>query len=72
LKDVSGSVRLHARLLSDEQLRRLEGRLSRLPLEDRVAVDELARSVALEVAETLLEEARRDRRVADALASIYS
>ena len=72
MNDVSGSVRLHARLVGEEQLRRLDGRLSRLGADDRHAVDELARTVASLVAESLLEEARRDPRVARALESVYS
>jgi hypothetical protein len=71
VNDVSESVRRHAALVSGEQLRRLDGRLSRLGADDRRAVDELARSVAFQVAETLLDEARRDARVARALESVY-
>jgi hypothetical protein len=72
MNDIADSVRLHARLLSDQQLRRLEGRLSRLEAEDRLAVDELAHSVAFRVAQSLLDEAQRDPRVARALDSVYS
>ena len=72
MNDIAGSVLLHARLVSDAQLRRLDGRLSRLGSDDRRTVDELARSVAVHVAESLLEEARRDARVARALEAIYS
>ena len=72
MNDIAGSVRLHAQLLSDQQLRRLEGRLGQLGADDRLAVVELAHSVAFQVAESLLEEAQQDPRVARALASVYS
>jgi hypothetical protein len=72
MSDIAGSVRLHAQLLSDEQLGRLEGRLGQLGAEDRLAVVELAHSVAFQVAESLLNEAHRDPRVARALVSVYS
>jgi hypothetical protein len=64
-----GSVRLHARRVSDEQLER--ARLARLAPEERRAVDELAHSLAERIADSLLEEARRDRAVAAALESVY-
>ena len=54
MNDIAGSVRLHAQLLSDQQLRRLEGRLGQLGADDRLAVVELAHSVAFQVAESLL------------------
>jgi hypothetical protein len=40
--------------------------------EKRLEVDDLAHSLAERIAESLLEEARRDRRVAAALESVYS
>jgi hypothetical protein len=72
MNNLSGPVRLHARLVSDQQLRRLNGRLSRLDPQQRLAVDELAHSLAEGIAKSLLEEAQRDRTVAAALESVYS
>jgi hypothetical protein len=71
VNDLSGTVRMHARLVSDEQLGRVGGRLAGLAPEQRAAVDELAHALARRVAESLLAEARRDRALADALESIY-
>jgi hypothetical protein len=72
VNDLAGPVRLHARLVSDQQLRRMGGRLGRLEPHERRAVDELAHSVAERLAESLLEEAGRDRTVAAALEAVYS
>jgi hypothetical protein len=72
MNEVSGALREHARLISDQQLRRLEGRMARMDARERLAVDELAHSLAERVAESLLEEARGDPRVAAALESVYS
>jgi hypothetical protein len=66
---LAGTVRLHARRVSDEQLGR--ARLTRLGPDQRHAVDELAHALAERVAESLLDEARRDRAVAEALESVY-
>jgi len=72
VNDLSGPVRLHARLIGDQQLERLGGRLRRLDPQERMAVDELAHSLADRLADSLLEEAGRDRAVAAALESVYS
>jgi hypothetical protein len=61
----------HARRISDEQLLRVGSRLGRLAPAQRTAVDELARTLAERIAESLVEEARRDRALAAALDSIY-
>jgi len=66
---LAGTVRLHARRVSDEQLGR--ARLARLAPDERRAVDELAHALAERIAESLLDEARRDRAVAEALESVY-
>ncbi len=67
---LAGNVRLHARRVSDEQLGR--ARLARLAPEERRAVDELAHSLAERIADSLLDQARRDRTLAAALESVYS
>ncbi|HYU61479.1 MAG TPA: hypothetical protein VEK39_12030 [Solirubrobacterales bacterium] len=61
----------HARRISDEQLVRVGPRLGRLAPAQRMAVDELARTLAERIAESLVEEARRDRALAAALDLIY-
>jgi hypothetical protein len=66
---LTGTMRLHARQVSDEQLGR--ARLARLAPEERRAVDELAHSLAERIADSLLDEARRDKDVAAALESVY-
>lgn len=66
---LAGTLRLHARQVSDEQLGR--ARLARLAPEERRAVDELAHSLAERIADSLLAEACRDRAVAAALESVY-
>lgn len=66
---LAGTVRLHARQVSDEQLGR--ARFARLAPDERRAVDELAHSLAERIADSLLDEARRDRAVAAALEAVY-
>jgi hypothetical protein len=72
VNELAGPLRLHARLVSDEQLQRIGGRLGGLEPHQRRAVDELARAVADRIADSLLEEAARDRTVAAALEAVYS
>jgi hypothetical protein len=61
----------HARRISDEQLVRVGPRLRGLAPGQRTAVDELARALAERIAESLVQEARRDPVLAAALDSIY-
>ncbi|MBA3717048.1 MAG: hypothetical protein H0W87_02315 [Actinobacteria bacterium] len=58
--------------MSDQQLLRVGGRLSGLDARERLAVDELAHALAERIADSLLEEAQRDRTVAAALEAVYS
>jgi hypothetical protein len=71
MNDLSGTVRTHARLISDEQLERVSGRLARLAPDERIAVDELAHSLAGQIADSLLTAARCEPTLAVALDSIY-
>ena len=61
-------VQEHARLVAEAQVERVSGRLSPEQVHE---VDDLARTLAGEIADSLLEEARQDRRFAAVLASIY-
>jgi hypothetical protein len=63
-------LHVHARALLDGELRRRRGMLGRLPGDGRASVEATAGAAVAAVVEALLAEARRDPRVADALAAI--
>lgn len=65
-------VHEHARLVAVGQLERANGRLAGLRPEQRRAVEDLAVTLAQQIADLLLEEGRRNHLVAAALDSIYS
>lgn len=69
---LTAAVREHAKIVGAGQLERVNGRLASLTLEQRRAVDELARNLPALIADLLLEEARRNRAFAAALQSSYS
>jgi hypothetical protein len=60
-----------AALVSAAQLLRARGLLSRLSHDEQLVVEELARTVAEEVARSILQEADGDAALAAALISIY-
>jgi hypothetical protein len=68
---LASRVREHALCVSADQLERVSGRLSRLSPEQKSVVADVALALAGAIAESLLEEARQDRRLAVALESIY-
>jgi hypothetical protein len=65
------AFRRHAETVVDLELRRARGRLGRLPLERRRAVEELSVRVAVAVVDGVLEQARDEPSLAQALLSIY-
>jgi hypothetical protein len=68
---VADGLRTHAEELADQELRRRGSGLAALPPDRRLRVEALARRVAAEVADGVLEHARGTPAVASALASIY-
>ena len=64
-------VHRHAESLLANELQRAQAALSRLPSPGRRRVERVSAQVAAALAESLLEGARREPRVAEALASIY-
>jgi hypothetical protein len=61
----------HARAVLEHELHRARGRLATLPLERRRAVESTSSRVTAALVETLLEEARHEPALAQALVSIY-
>jgi hypothetical protein len=71
---MSGDARLfhrHAEAMLDFELRRARGRLAALPDERRLAVEELSAHVAAALVDGVLDQARSEPSLAQALASIY-
>jgi hypothetical protein len=64
------ALRGHAERISADQVRRVSGRLAGLGPAQRTAVEELARSIGRSIADELAAQARRDARLAAALAGI--
>ena len=65
------AVRLHAALVSSEQLARANGRLRALTREEQDTVSELVQTIARGIARCLLDEATRNAALGQALAAIY-
>ncbi|TML94473.1 MAG: hypothetical protein E6G03_12630 [Actinobacteria bacterium] len=65
------TVHRHARALLEHELRRARGRLATLPVERRRAVEEASSRVTAALVDTLLDEARHEPALAQALVSIY-
>jgi hypothetical protein len=61
----------HARVILEHELRRARKGLARLPEERRSALEEEAARVIAAVVDSMVEEARREPSLAQALASIY-
>jgi hypothetical protein len=61
----------HAQAVLDGELRRARGRLCMLPQPERAVVEQVCVHVSAALVDGLLEHARVDRHVAQALASIY-
>ena len=61
----------HARSVLDHELRRARGRLSVLPQEERLAVEDVSARVATALVDVVIDCARADPILAGALASIY-
>jgi hypothetical protein len=71
---MTSSARLfyrHAEAVLDFELRRARGRLAALPWERRLAVEELSGRIAAALVDGMLEQARNEPSLAQALASIY-
>jgi len=71
---MTSSARLfhrHAEAVLDFELRRARGRLAALPQERRLAVEELSGRIAAALVDGVLEQARSEPSLAQALASIY-
>jgi hypothetical protein len=64
-------VHRHAEFLLENELQRAQAALSRLPSPGRKRVERAGAQVAAALADSLLEQARREPRVAEALVSIY-
>lgn len=65
------AVHRHAQTLLEGELLRARGPLAALPPERRRAVEQASARVAAALVDTLLDQARREPRVAEALVSIY-
>jgi hypothetical protein len=65
----AGALHLHAQALLRDELKRRRGLLGRLPADRRVAVEQLAARTVAAAVDALLEQARRDARIAAALAA---
>jgi hypothetical protein len=61
----------HAQAVLEHELSRARGQLGRLPHKRRLAVEELSARVAAAVVDSVLEQARHDPALAQALVSIY-
>lgn len=61
----------HAELVLDHEFHRARGRLARLPAERRGAVEDVSGRVATALVDCVLEQARSDPSLAQALLSIY-
>jgi hypothetical protein len=61
----------HARSVLDHELRRARGRLAALPSEGRRSVEDASSGVTAALVEALIEEARNEPALAEALAAIY-
>ena len=61
----------HARAILEHELRRARKGLARLPEERRSALEEEAARVIAAVVDSMVEDARREPSLAQALASIY-
>jgi hypothetical protein len=61
----------HAQAVLDHELRRARGRLGVLPRKRRRAVEEVSSRVAAAVVDGVLEQARIEPSLAEALVSIY-
>jgi hypothetical protein len=61
----------HAQAILEHELRRARKRLAQLPEERRSALEEETARVVTAVVDSMIEEARREPSVAQALASIY-
>jgi glutamyl-tRNA reductase len=68
---VRSALRTHAAAVSELELERAGRRLQALTPDQRAVVDELARQVAARVTDCLLEQARTDDRLEQALAGSY-
>ena len=64
-------VHRHAESLLDHELQRAQAALSRLPSAGRKRVERASAQVAAALADSLLEQAGREPRVAEALVAIY-
>ncbi len=60
-----------AQVVLEHELYRARGRLDRLPHERRLALEELSAHVAAAIVDSVLEQARREPSLAEALVSIY-
>ena len=67
----AAALRRHAALVSAEQLARVNGRLRALSSDEQHAVSQLAQAIAEGIARCLLEEAKQNAALAEALATIY-
>jgi len=67
----ANALRLHAALVSSEQLTRANGRLRALAPDEQDTVAELAQTIARGIARCLLDEAKRNAALGEALAAIY-
>jgi hypothetical protein len=61
----------HAQAVLDNELHRARGRLAALPSDRRLAVENVTGRVAAALVEGVLEQARYEPSLAEALASIY-
>jgi glutamyl-tRNA reductase len=69
--NTEAAFRRHAEIVVDHELRRARGRLAGLQHDRRGEVEELALRVAAELVEGVLEQARDEPILAQALRSIY-
>jgi Glutamyl-tRNAGlu reductase, dimerisation domain len=65
------ALRRHANAVLRHELRRARARLAALPGEGRCSVEEVTSQVTDALVEALLEQARREPALAQALVSIY-
>jgi hypothetical protein len=61
----------HAQVVLDNELRRASGRLTEIPVESRLVVEEVSARVSAAVVEAVLRRAHDEPSLAQALASIY-
>jgi glutamyl-tRNA reductase len=69
--NTEAAFRRHAEIVVDHELRRARGRLAGLQEDRRGEVEELALRVAAELVDSVLEQARDEPMLAQALRSIY-